>query len=141
MFRIKEYHNLYNVIAIGYHAVKIYLIYFLYGEVSKENYKLHYREEQGYDNSKNVFLELRKQNQDGIFNIIWYSIATMSLYSYKRYKEDNNYIEKLKELNTKINTNISLEDALKIIDIKLDAESLNKILEGIEEFRNRIIKE
>ena len=37
-------------------------------------------------------------------------------------------------------TNISLEDALKIIDIKLNKKSLNKILENINIFKDSLIK-
>ena len=35
---------------------------------------------------------------------------------------------------------ISLEDALKIIDIKLDQESLNKILKNINIFREDLVE-
>lgn len=141
MFKISEYKNLYNIVKVAYSSVKIYLLYFLIGEISKENYKYLYKEEDSYDNAIDVFEQLRRRDQDAIFTIIWYSIATIAIYNYERYKIDNNYIEIIKELNNKIQTDITLEAALKIIDIKPDSESLNKILNSINTFKSRLIKE
>ena len=140
MFKISEYKNLYNVIKIANLSVRIYLLYFLLGEVSKENYKYLYKEDDSYNAAIKEFEFLKEQNHDAIFTIIWYSIATISMYNYERYKEDNKYIEIIKELNDKIQTDITLEEALKIIDIKLDQESLNKIQKGINTFKNDLTK-
>ena len=63
------------------------------------------------------------------------------MYNYEKYKEDSNYVEKLKKLNDKVQTNITLEDALQMMDIRLDEESLSKILEGINKFKNRLEEE
>lgn len=141
MFKISEYKNLYNIVKVAYSSVKIYLLYFLIGEVSKENYKYLYKEDDSYDRAIDMFEEINNRNYDLIFTLIWYSIATISIYNYERYKKDNSYIGKVKELNDKIQTDISLEDALKIIDIRLDSDSLNKILNGLNSFKNEIIKE
>ena len=40
-----------------------------------------------------------------------------------------------------MNYNISLENALKIINLKLDRESLNKILDRINIYRNSLLEE
>jgi len=141
MFKISEYKNLYNIIKTAYLSVRIYLLYFLLGKVSKENYKYLYKEDETYENALNVFENLKKQDQDAIFTILWYSIGTISLYNYEKYKEDNNYVEKIKELNDRVQSNITLEHALKIMDIRLDEESLSKILEGINNFKNRLVEE
>ena len=50
-------------------------------------------------------------------------------------------IEYAKKLNKEIMTDISLEEALKIINISLNEESLNRILENINIFRDSLIKE
>lgn len=141
MFKISEYKNLHHTIKVAYLSLRVYLLCFLLGEVSKENYKYLYKEEDSYDNAIDVFEQFRRRDQDAIFTVIWYSIATIAIYNYERYKIDNNYIEIIKELNNKIQTDITLEDALKIIDIKLDSESLNKILNSINVFKSRLIKE
>lgn len=139
-FKISEYKNFYNIIKAAYLSVRIYLLYFLLGEISKENYKYLYKEDESYEKALNVFENLKEQAQDKIFTIIWYSIGAISMYNYEKYKEDNNYIEKLKELNDKIES-MTLEEVLKIMDIKLDRESLSKIHEAINKFKNRIIEE
>ena len=140
IFKIEEYKNLYNHIKIGFPVARIYLLYFLLGEVSNENYKYLYHEDNSYEKALDVFNAVIKQDQNIIFNILWYSVGVISIYNYERYKEDSKYLDKIKELNTKINTDISLEDALKIIDIKLDSESLNRILEYINNFKNKLSK-
>ena len=141
MFKIAQYNILYYVIKVSYPLMKIYLLYFLLGEVSKDNYKYLYKENYSYDRTINLFKKLNNREYNEIFTLIWYSIATIAIYNYERYKKDNSYIGKVKELNYKIQTDISLEDALKIIDIRLDSDSLNKILNGLNSFKNEIIKE
>lgn len=141
MFKISEYKILYSVVKKAYLSLRIYLLYFLIGEVSKENYKYLYKEDDSYEDALRMFEKLKERDHDEIFIIIWYSIGTISMYNYERYKEDNNYIEKIKELNDKIQTNITLEEVLKIMDIRLDGESLSKILDGINVFKNRLVEE
>lgn len=139
MIRIKEYKNLRYIIKVAFFTVRIYLLYFLMGEVSKENYKYLYGEDNNYEKSLEIFNDEIKQNQDIIYILLWYSVAVISIYNYERYKEDSNYLNKIEELNIKINTDITLEEALNIIDIKLDNDSLNRILERINNFKDRII--
>lgn len=140
-FKVSEYKNLCYFLEVAYYSVRIYLLYFLLGEVSEENYKTLYGEVDSYDTSIDVFENLRKKDQDGIFITLYYSIGIMAIYNYQRYKEDNGYMENLNKLNTIINTDVSLEDALKIMDIKLDMDSLNKILNSINSFRSTLINE
>lgn len=140
-FKVSEYKNLCYFLEVAYYSVRIYLLYFLLGEVSEEYYKTLYGEVDSYDTSIDVFENLRKKDQDGIFITLYYSIGIMAIYNYQRYKEDNGYMENLNKLNTIINTDVSLEDALKIIDIKLDMDSLNKILNSINSFRSTLIND
>ena len=141
MFMIEEYKSLYNLIGLAYHVIKITFLYYLLGEVSKESYKLLYKDEEEYEDSLKIFDEEKNKNQNIIFLMLHYSVAIISFYNYIEYKKDSNYLNKLKKLNKEIMTNISLEDALKIIDIKLNKKSLNKILENINIFRDSLIKE
>ena len=141
MFKILEYKSLHIAIKLAYPSVRIYLLYFLLGEVSKENYLFLYKEDEDYEYALNAFDVLKEQDHDAIFTIIWYSIGAISMYNYEKFIEDNNYIEKIKLLNDKIQTDITLEEALQIIDIKLDSQSLTNILEAINKFKNRLIEE
>lgn len=140
MFMIEEYKSLYNLIGLAYHVIKITFLYYLLGEVSKESYKLLYKDEEEYEDPLKIFDEEKNKNQNIIFLMLHYSVAIISFYNYIEYKKDSNYLNKLKKLNKEIMTNISLEDALKIIDIKLNKKSLNKILENINIFKDSLIK-
>ena len=140
MFKIEEYKNLHNFIKIGYYIVKIALLYFLLGEVSKENYKLLYKEDKNYDDILKKFNTEINNNKKIIFTVLFYGIGLMSIYNYIEYKKDPSFLEKIKKLNKEIMKDISLEDALKIIDIKLDQESLNKILKNINIFREDLVE-
>lgn len=141
MYKIEEYQNLHNFIKLGTPFVKIYLLYFLMGNVSKENYQELYKEDEDYDRNIEHFQRVIQENQDAIFTILWYSISLISIYNYEKYKEDPNHLNKIKKLNTKIMNDITLEDALKIIDIKLDGESLQEILKSINKLKEELIIE
>lgn len=138
IFKIMEYQNLYNILNFSYYIIKITLLYYLLGSVNKENYLLLYKEDKNY----NKVLELFNERKNDIRLCYHYSIAIISLYNYIEYKKDKSFLENLKRLNKEImNYNISLENALKIINLKLDRESLNKILDRINIYRNSLLEE
>ena len=138
IFKIMEYQNLYSILNFSYYIIKITLLYYLLGSVNKENYLLLYKEDKSY----NKALELFNKGKNDIRLCYHYSIAIISLYNYIEYKKDKNFLENIKRLNKEImNYNISLENALKIINLKLDRESLNKILDRINIYRNSLLEE
>ena len=138
IFKIMEYQNLYSILNFSYYIIKITLLYYLLGSVNKENYLLLYKEDKSY----NKALELFNKGKNDIRLCYHYSIAIISLYNYIEYKKDKSFLENLKRLNKEImNYNISLENALKIINLKLDRESLNKILVRINIYRNSLLEE
>lgn len=133
-----EYQNLYSILNFSYYIIKITLLYYLLGSVNKENYLLLYKEDKSY----NKALELFNKGKNDIRLCYHYSIAIISLYNYIEYKKDKSFLENLKRLNKEImNYNISLENALKIINLKLDRDSLNKILDRINIYRNSLLEE
>lgn len=139
--KITEYNSLFSNILISYYVVRIYLLYYLLGDVSKDNYICLYGDDRNYEESLEIFLEEISKNKSVIFRMLYYSVGLMSLYNYMEYKKDNKFIDKIEMLNESLlNDNISLEDALKTIDIKLDNESLNRILENINIFKEKVIK-
>lgn len=143
MFKIEEYKNLHTFIQKGYYIVRIFLLYFLLGEVSQENYEFLYKEDKNYEYALKFFDTeiIKSQNKDRIFTILFYSVGIISIYNYVEYKNSPIFLEKIEKLNEEImNDNISLEDALKIIDIKFEQESLDKVLEDINIFREDLIK-
>lgn len=141
MFMIEEYKSLYHLIGLAYHVIKITLLYYLLGKVSKESYLLLYKNDKDYDKALKIFDEEKNKNQNIIFLSLYYSVGIISFYNYIEYKKDQNFLEKIKKLNKEIMTDISLEEALKIINISLNEESLNRILENINIFRDSLLKE
>lgn len=138
IFKINEYQTFYNILNSSYYIIRIILLYYLLGSVNKVNYLLLYKEDKSY----NKALELFNKGKNDIRLCYHYSIAIISLYNYIEYKKDKSFLENLKRLNKEImNYNISLENALKIINLKLDRESLNKILDRINIYRNSLLDE
>lgn len=137
VWKIKEYQNLYKIIKIGVPFVKIHLVYHLLGELTEENFKKLFIQE-NYEKHLEHFEKIIEIDQDILFTILWYSIGIISIYNLERYKEQPRFINNINKLNDALNQDISLEDALKIIEIKLDKESLKKVLEKINKFKDRI---
>lgn len=64
------------------------------------------------------------------------------MYNYTEYKKDPTFFAKVQELNNALLTNsASLENSLKIINISLNEESLQRILDNINIFKEEIKKE
>ena len=75
-----------------------------------------------------------------MFIILYYSVAIFSLYNYIEYKKDSNFLKQIEELNESLlNDRYSLEDSLKIINIKLNKESLDTLLEDINIFKDTLL--
>lgn len=140
-YKIIEYNNLLNNICNSYYAVRIYLLYYLLGEVSRDNYIYLYGDDGNYEKSLEAFISEKEKQQTAIFRMLYYSVGLISLYNYIEYKKNNVFLNRIEMLNKAIlNDNISLEDALDMINIRLDKESLDKILENINILRENIIK-
>ncbi len=138
-FKISEYNNFYSIINQGFHIIRITLLYYLLGKVSEENYKLLYHDD-NYQTSLEVFDKERINNQNIMFIILYYSVAIFSLYNYIEYKKDSNFLKQIEELNESLlNDRYSLEDSLKIINIKLNKESLDTLLEDINIFKDTLL--
>ena len=138
-FKISEYNNFYSIINQGFHIIRITLLYYLLGKVSEENYKLLYHDD-NYQTSLEVFDKERINNQNIMFIILYYSVAIFSLYNYIEYKKDSNFLKQIEELNESLlNNRYSLEDSLKIINIKLNKESLDTLLEDINIFKDTLL--
>lgn len=140
-YKIIEYNNLLYNICNSYYAVRIYLLYYLLGEVSRDNYIYLYGNDGNYEKSLEAFISEKEKQQTAIFRMLYYSVGLMSLYNYVEYKKNNVFLNRIEMLNKAIlNNSISLNDALDMINIRLDKESLDKILENINILRENIIK-
>lgn len=141
MFAVADYNNFYYFLTRSYYIIRIVLLYYSLGEISKESYKMLYGKDEDYKKSLNIFFKEIQVNRKSIFTLLYYSVGAISMYNYIEYKKDPNFLEKIKKLNKEIMTDISLEEALKIINISLNEESLNRILENINIFRDSLLKE
>lgn len=141
MFAVADYNNFYYFLTRSYYIIRIVLLYYSLGEISKESYKMLYGKDEDYKKSLNIFFKEIQVNRKSIFTLLYYSVGAISMYNYTEYKKDPNFLEKIKKLNKEIMTDISLEEALKIINISLNEESLNRILENINIFRDSLLKE
>lgn len=142
MFAVAAYNNFYYFLTRSYYIIRIVLLYYSLGEISKESYKMLYGKDEDYKKSLNIFFKEIQVNRKSIFTLLYYSVGAISMYNYTEYKKDPTFFAKVQELNNALLTNsASLENSLKIINISLNEESLNRILENINIFRDSLIKE
>ena len=142
MFAVADYNNFYYFLTRSYYIIRIVLLYYSLGEISKESYKMLYGKDEDYKKSLNIFFKEIQVNRKSIFTLLYYSVGAISMYNYTEYKKDPTFFAKVQELNNALLTNsASLENSLKIINISLNEESLNRILENINIFRDSLLKE
>lgn len=142
MFAVSEYNNLYCFLTRSYYIIRIVLLYYSLGEISKESYKMLYGEDEDYKKSLNIFFKEIQVNRKSIFTLLYYSVGAISMYNYIEYKKDPTFFDRVQELNNALLTNsTSLEESLKIINISLNEESLQRIVNNINIFKEEIKKE
>lgn len=142
MFAVAAYNNFYYFLTRSYYIIRIVLLYYSLGEISKESYKILYGKDKDYKKSLNIFFKEIQVNRKSIFTLLYYSVGAISMYNYTEYKKDPTFFAKVQELNNALLTNsASLENSLKIINISLNEESLQRILDNINIFKEEIKKE
>lgn len=142
MFAVAAYNNFYYFLTRSYYIIGIVLLYYSLGEISKESYKILYGKDKDYKKSLNIFFKEIQVNRKSIFTLLYYSVGAISMYNYTEYKKDPTFFAKVQELNNALLTNsASLENSLKIINISLNEESLQRILDNINIFKEEIKKE
>ena len=142
MFAVAAYNNFYYFLTRSYSIIRIVLLYYSLGEISKESYKILYGKDKDYKKSLNTFFKEIQVNRKSIFTLLYYSVGAISMYNYTEYKKDPTFFAKVQELNNALLTNsASLENSLKIINISLNKESLQRILDNINIFKEEIKKE
>lgn len=142
MFAVAAYNNFYYFLTRSYYIIRIVLLYYSLGEISKESYKILYGKDKDYKKSLNTFFKEIQVNRKSIFTLLYYSVGAISMYNYTEYKKDPTFFAKVQELNNALLTNsASLENSLKIINISLNKESLQRILDNINIFKEEIKKE
>ena len=142
MFAVAAYNNFYYFLTRSYYIIRIVLLYYSLGEISKESYKMLYGKDEDYKKSLNIFFKEIQVNRKSIFTLLYYSVGAISMYNYTEYKKDPTFFAKVQELNNALLTNsASLENSLKIINISLNEESLQRILDNINIFKEEIKKE
>lgn len=142
MFAVAAYNNFYYFLTRSYYIIRIVLLYYSLGEISKESYKILYGKDKDYKKSLNTFFKEIQVNRKSIFTLLYYSVGAISMYNYTEYKKDPTFFAKVQELNNALLTNsASLENSLKIINISLNEESLQRILDNINIFKEEIKKE
>lgn len=142
MFAVADYNNFYYFLTRSYYIIRIVLLYYSLGEISKESYKILYGKDKDYKKSLNIFFKEIQVNRKSIFTLLYYSVGAISMYNYTEYKKDPTFFAKVQELNNALLTNsASLENSLKIININLNEESLQRIVNNINIFKEEIKKE
>ncbi len=121
----------------NFDAMNIYKMMILYkelGSLSKESYKLFYKETKNYEN----LIKYISQYNDKDYKLYyksWYVMSSiLSVYLYDQYKENPKFLKNILKLYENIN-NSSMEECLKLMNLKdfgkEDRLKLHKSLENI----------
>lgn len=112
----------------GYPIVKIFLLYYMTGEISKESYKLYYKSDSDYEEIVKDFNTIIMHEPDIIFDVLYYSLAiALSIYMYDSYRRDNAFLNNIKKLNDNLDK-MSVNECLWIVGLSgYNEESLEKI--------------
>jgi len=118
VFKKNEFQNLRNSLSRLYPILGIYYLYDKTGSISKENYEFLYGNIDHYEYClEEMFKTIELGDYNIILNLIWYMVAfALSIYMYISFKEDNKFLENIKNLNDNLNK-ISLSDALIILGL------------------------
>lgn len=142
IFRYSLMKTFYQILTMAYPLLRLYYVYDKTGKISEENYKFVFNYSDDYEEVLKEFYEIISEDENEIFEVLWYIVALyLSIYMYISYKKNNNFLNKIKLLNDNLNE-ISLEKALKIINLECiyndfyTKDNVNKIKESFELFKN-----
>ena len=136
-YRYNILNTFYNVSCDAYTISKIFNLYELLGDTSKETYRYFYKTDEDYEKVKKDFTEIITKSPMRINDLLWYTLSgILSIYMYEQYRKDNNFITKIEELNTCLLGSDSLEKCLSTIGIiGYNSENSNKIKKAYDKFK------
>ena len=145
VMRFAETNNLYFHNYYIYYILQLLLLFDNVGEINKENYFPFFGIDHNYEECINAFYKHIIEKNRTVFSFFEYALSFgISIYLYEEYKKDPSFIEKIEELNAKINE-LYLEECLSIIGITkyaetgfLDEQNVNNILNAINSFKNKL---
>lgn len=131
--------NFYYFLDDGYPIVKIFLLYYMTGEVSKDSYKLYYQKDEDYEDIVKDFDTIMTETPDIIFDIFYYALASaLSIYMYESYKKDNTFLNNIKRLNDNLDK-MSVNECLWVIGLSgYNNESMTKIEASFTSYINEL---
>ncbi len=131
--------NFYIFLLDAYPFEKLLSIFTSEGELSKQGYQKHYKEDDDFEDNLEEALTLLSDDADDFKNYLRYSVAcAISIYLYEMYKEDPSFITKINEFESSINDH-SFYDCLRIIGLSgLDKESLAKVTKAFKKYEKEL---
>lgn len=138
-FKNNTFVNFYYFLDEGYPIVKIFLLYYMTGEVSYDNYKLYYQNNGDYKDVLKDFETIITDTPDIVFDIFYYTLAAaLSIYMYDSYKKDNLFLNNVKRLNDNLDK-MSVNECLWAIGLSgYNSESLMKIEVSFTNYINEL---
>ena len=139
-YQFESLRNFYSILYQAYYVIKLYIVYDKLGDISIENYKTIFGYDEDYDDCLDVFYNTINKKLTAIISLINYTVAAaLSPYMYYRWEKDSSFMENILKFNESI-MNKPLDACLNDIGLTgFDKESIEKIIEAIESFKNEII--
>jgi hypothetical protein len=120
---------------------KMVNLYKIFGNLSLANYQLYYHDSTDYLNDLNKLKSLITTKNYNIYRNAGYAIGyPLGFYMYMEYKKNNQFLNKIESLHTKI-SNDNILNILRSINLtNLGANDLNKIKDAVMELKETTIK-
>lgn len=120
---------------------KMMILYKELGSLSKDSYKLFYKETKNYENLIKYISQYNEKDYN-LYYKSWYIMSSiLSVYLYDQYKKDPKFLNNILKLHENIN-NSSMDECLKLMNLKdlgkEDRLKLRKSLENVVEDMEKV---
>ena len=141
ILNIQELWNLWRFNFSVYEIIRLLDLYDLLGHISLENWIFLYGSQKGYYEAIDRVYSLIYEYKNNIFDPIYYSIAlTFAPYMLEKYKENPNFINKIKYLTENL-AKLEIKDFFEIIDLTTNQDKNQEIVSPyIDKYKKECIE-
>lgn len=139
-YQFEMLRNFYAILYQAYYVIKLYIVFDKLGKINIENYKTIFGYDDDYDKCLINFYSAVNKKLTAIFSLTYYSIAAaLSPYMYYRWVNDSSFMKNILKFNESIMSKPLIPSLNEIGITGFDDESIKKIQDAIDSFKDEII--